>query len=100
MHTKGSELRVQAGQRKESYKQWIRERVDLVKLPFIVEESARVRTPETSPPMVSFKEANDLKARILHLEKEKEEVEARLHKSTFKKESVDMGSSTTRDQVQ
>lgn len=88
VHIKGSELRVRVGQRKESYKQWSRERVELVKLPFILNESSQVPPPEPSPPAISFEEANDLKARILQLEQEKEEVEVRLNKTTAEKNQL------------
>lgn len=36
IHTKGPELRVRVGQRAESYKQWMQERVEIVRLPFIM----------------------------------------------------------------
>lgn len=76
------------GQRKESYKQWIRERVELVKLPFVLGESSQAPPPEPAPPAISFEEANDLKARILQLEQEKEEVEVRLNKTTAEKNQL------------
>lgn len=39
-------------------------------------------------PVVSFEEANALRARILLLQQEKEEVEASLHKSTYEKNQL------------
>lgn len=88
VHAKGSELRVWVGKRRESYKQWIRERVELVKLPFVLGESSQAPPPEPTPPAISFEEENDLKAQILQLEQEKEEVQVHLNKSTTEKNQL------------
>lgn len=88
VHTKGSELRVCIGQRAKSYKKWMQERVEMIKLPFMVEESTPLFLLVPTPPVVSFEEANALRAKILLLEQEKEEVEASLHKSTYEKNKL------------
>lgn len=67
IHVKGPELRARVGQRKESYKQWIKESIELVKLPFIIEGSSQPMPVELAPPLMSFKEDNELKARVLQL---------------------------------
>lgn len=58
VHVKGSKLRVRVDIRKESYKQWITERVKLVKLPFIIKGSSQIAPHEPAPPLMSFEEAN------------------------------------------
>lgn len=91
VHVKGAELRVRVGQRAERYKQWIQERVEIVRLPFIIEESVPTIPLVLPTPLVSHEEADSLRARILQLEQEKDEMEASLHKSTFEKNQLSWG---------
>ncbi|MCH85592.1 hypothetical protein A2U01_0006440, partial [Trifolium medium] len=54
------------------YRQWVKERVQEVKLPFIVKALIPPWSPEPIP--ISIEEADELKATIAQLNKEKEEL--------------------------
>lgn len=88
VHVRGSDLRARIGQGAESYKDWVRERAETVGLPFIVEASMPTTLPIPVIPMISLEEAEGLRAKIMQLEAEKEEVENQLHKTTFEKNQV------------
>lgn len=66
----------------------MRERVQLVKLPIIMEEYFEMAPLEPSPPVMFFEKANYLKDWILQLDQEKEKFKACLHKSTFEKNQL------------
>src|SRR4030042_2165491 len=73
-----NKLKRKGGPGGETYSQWILKRVQQVKLPFLVKAPA-VPLPSVPAP-VSIEEADELKATIARLQKEKEDVEADLLK--------------------
>ncbi|WJX77329.1 hypothetical protein P8452_60649 [Trifolium repens] len=80
INKRGSEWKSRVGASKETYRQWVKERVQKVKLPFIVEAPIPPKSPEPIP--ISIEEADELKATIAQLNKEKEELQASLLKAT------------------
>ena len=80
INKKGIDCKRKAGASEETYRPWVKERVQEVKLPFIVKTPIPPRSPEPIP--ISIEEADDLKATIAQLNKEKEEMQATLLKAT------------------
>ncbi|KAK2444227.1 hypothetical protein QL285_015269 [Trifolium repens] len=80
INKRGSEWKSRVGASKETYRQWVKERVQKVKLPFIVKAPILPKSPEPIP--ISIEEADELKATIAQLNKEKEALQARLLKAT------------------
>ncbi|WJX19815.1 hypothetical protein P8452_09449 [Trifolium repens] len=80
INKKGSGWKSRVGDSKETYRQWVKERVQKVKLPFIVKAPIPPKSPEPIP--ISIEEADELKATIAQLNKEKEELQASLLKAT------------------
>jgi hypothetical protein len=80
INKKGSDWKSRVGASKETYRQWVKERVQEVKLPFIVKTPIPPKSPEPIP--ISIEEADELKATIAQLNKEKEELQASLLKAT------------------
>lgn len=65
----------------------MRERVCITKLPFIQEGPVVVKVP--IPIMISMEEGNNLNTTILHLNKEKEELEENFYKTTCERKQLD-----------
>ncbi|WJX45870.1 hypothetical protein P8452_32719 [Trifolium repens] len=80
INKKGSDWKNRVGASKETYRQWVKKRVQEVKLPFIVKTHIPPKSPEPIP--ISIEEADELKATIAQLNKEKEELQASLLKAT------------------
>lgn len=57
---------------KEPYFQWVRERVEVIKMPFIIR--THVPLPEPKPTHILIEEAGELRATIARLGKENEEL--------------------------
>jgi len=62
INKKGIDCKRKAGTSKETYRPWVKERVQEVKLPFIIKAPIQPRFPEPIP--ISIEEAYDLKATI------------------------------------
>lgn len=65
---------------KEPYTQWVKERVKKVKLPFDIKLPTQPRSSNPIP--ITMEEGGELKETILRLEKEKEELQGQLNKSS------------------
>ncbi|PNX72258.1 hypothetical protein L195_g028148, partial [Trifolium pratense] len=72
VNKKRSDWKRKADTVKETYRQWVKERVQEVKLPFIVKAPIPRRSPEPIP--ISIEEADELKSTNAQLNKEKEEL--------------------------
>ena len=71
---------------KESYFQWVRERVEVIKIPFII----RIPVPLTEPKLthIPIEEAEELRATIVRLGKENEELQLNLQQITDEKNKI------------
>ncbi|WJX34038.1 hypothetical protein P8452_22188 [Trifolium repens] len=75
-----SDWKSRVGASKETYRQWVKERVQKVKLLFIVKAPIPPKSAEPVP--IAIEEADELKATIAQLNKEKEELQVSLFKDT------------------
>ncbi|GAU51436.1 hypothetical protein TSUD_413360 [Trifolium subterraneum] len=71
---KGSGWKRKGSAGEETYRRWVKERVQVVKLPFIIK--APIPPRPSGPIPISIEEADQLKATIAQLNKEKEELQA------------------------
>lgn len=71
---------------KESYAQWVKDIVQLIKLPFEIDPTYLSEEPGLSP--ISIEEVNRLKTAIAKLEQDKENLEYNLYDMTYKKNLV------------
>ncbi|WJX71853.1 hypothetical protein P8452_55799 [Trifolium repens] len=83
VHRKGNELRKRGITIKEPYSQWIKERVKKIGLPFIYVPSSQ--PSPLNPVPTSVEEVDELKATIELLEKEKEDLQQKLHQTSYER---------------
>jgi chromosome segregation ATPase len=86
VHKKGNELKKRRNETNELYPHWVIERAKLIKLPFVLAPSTQPSLPE--PASMSMEEVNDLRATIIRLEKEKEEVKNNLHQVSYERNKL------------
>lgn len=65
---------------KEPYLQWVKDRVQDVKLLFILKPSAQLKSPKSIP--ISIKHIEELKITIQKLKKENEELQIKLDRAS------------------
>ncbi|XP_050916624.1 uncharacterized protein LOC127131752 [Lathyrus oleraceus] len=71
---------------KESYFHWVREMVEVIKMPFII--WILVPFPESKPTHIPIEEVDELKATMARLEKENEELKLKLQQVTNEKNTM------------
>ncbi|KAI5444836.1 hypothetical protein KIW84_013207 [Lathyrus oleraceus] len=71
---------------KESYISWVKERVCLIKLPFVIDPTYVLDIPD--PILVSIEEVGRLRATIAGLEQDKESLEHNLYDTTYEKNQI------------
>ncbi|KAI5431329.1 hypothetical protein KIW84_035491 [Lathyrus oleraceus] len=86
VHVKDSKPKRKDTLSEESYTPWIRERVCLVKLPFIIDPAYIPDIP--NPITVTTEEVDRLKATISRMEQDKEILEHSLYDATYEKNQI------------
>ncbi|CAK8561578.1 unnamed protein product [Lathyrus sativus] len=83
VHTKGSDLRRRDGVTRMPFRQWVLERVKIVKLPFSIEAPPKLTTPQPVP--VSVEEVEEMRVKIAQLGKENKDLQVKLQNVTNEK---------------
>lgn len=86
MHVRENKLKRKDPSVKDSYTQWVKEIVQLIKLPFGIDPTYLPEEPDLSP--ISIEEIYCLKMTIAKLEQDKENLEFSPYDMTYKKNLV------------
>lgn len=86
VHVKESKLKTKDTSSKESYTPWVKERVRLIKLPFVIDPYYVPDIPDHIP--LSTKELDCLKAIIARLEQDKEILDHSIYDATYEKNQI------------
>lgn len=86
VHVKENKLNRKDTSSEESYTLWVKEKVCLIKLPFMIDPTYVPDIPDPIP--VSIEEVDNLKDTIVGLEQDKESLEYSLYDTTYKKNQI------------
>lgn len=86
VHVRENKLKRKNTSSKESYTSWVKKRVQLIKLPFVIDLTYLLDISDPIP--VSIEEVGRLRATTARLEQDKESLEHNLYYTTYKKNQV------------
>ncbi|KAI5443171.1 hypothetical protein KIW84_012002 [Lathyrus oleraceus] len=86
VHVKENKLKRKDTSSEESYTPWVKERVHLIKLPFVIDPTYISYILDSIP--VSIEEVDHLRATIFWLQQDKESLEHSLYDTTYKENQV------------